>query len=150
MFIEYQVKERKLFKNNNQNIYSTGIYALRSPQNNWICGNRQNNNAGKYQYTFWKYPIQICPNDQTKLIKCSLYKQKIEEPKAFKNTGLLRVVLLCVKIHCIVTTMMEPFMETKETGGKALNTAEKGPGKFDSKWSVVTKYPQKLQKEEDD
>ena len=38
----------------------------------------------KYQYTFWKNPTQIGPNDQTKLIECSLYKQKIEEPKAFK------------------------------------------------------------------
>ena len=93
----------------------------------------------KYQYTFWKNPTQIGLNDQTKLIECSLYKQKIKEPKVFKNTGLLRVVLLCVKIHCIVTTIMEPLMETKETGGKALNTAEKGPGQFDSKWSVVTK-----------
>ena len=35
-------------------------------------------------------------------------------------------------------------METKETGGKALNTAEKGQGQFYSKWSVVTKYPRRV------
>ena len=40
-------------------------------------------------------------------------------------------------------------METKETEGKALNTAEKGPGQFDLKWSPNI-LEEKFQKVEDD
>ena len=74
----------------------------------------------------------ICPNDQTKLIKCSPYGQKIEEPKAFKKNyrPFKKVALLCVKIHCIVATIMEPINKRKKPEAKHSTLQKKDKGNF--------------------
>ena len=96
MFIEYQLNDRKLFENNNQNIYSN------LPQ--W-------SNQVDSMFSIWTNYRRIK----------SIWK--ISRP--FK-----KVALLCVKIHCIVATIMEPFNKRKKPEAKHSTLQKKDKGNF--------------------